>query len=218
MSNCYEYHRYKPKRYKRVKNLAIFVAVLLCIILLLRAVFADFSSTLISYSQARIKTLSTYAVNDALAKVMVDNEELSELTQISRNIDGKIVSVSANALKANLLSRKLITAIKDNLNEFSNQGISIPIGTLTDLPILSGVGPLLHITVLPCDSVEIEFTSEFNGAGINQTLHRLLMKVTTSMTVIMPSERATITNVVQILLLESLIIGEVPDTYMNITK
>ena len=65
-------------------------------------------------------------------------------------------------------------------------------------------------------SVETDLKSEFEEAGINQTLHRIYLEVKCNVTILTPYNTMTETIVNQVLLMEGVIIGNIPDTYYNL--
>ena len=58
--------------------------------------------------------------------------------------------------------------------------------------------------------------SEFISKGINQTLHRIYLQVDCNVEILTPFESIgkNISN--QVLLMENIIIGNIPDTYYNL--
>ena len=65
-------------------------------------------------------------------------------------------------------------------------------------------------------TVETDLRSEFKEAGINQTLHRIYLEVKCNVNILTPYDtmNETITN--QVLLVEGVIIGNIPDAYYNL--
>lgn len=57
--------------------------------------------------------------------------------------------------------------------------------------------------------------SEFKSQGVNQTLHRLYLEVKCKVNILTPFKdiEKEITN--QVLLLENIIVGKIPETYYN---
>ena len=58
-------------------------------------------------------------------------------------------------------------------------------------------------------------TSGFEEAGINQTNHKLYLTVCSNVSVILPLENKVVDTQTQILIAESIIVGKIPDTYLN---
>ena len=54
----------------------------------------------------------------------------------------------------------------------------MPLGTITGIPMLSGVGPKITMKFTPVGAVLSDFDSEFVAAGINQTVHRVKLRLT----------------------------------------
>ena len=65
-------------------------------------------------------------------------------------------------------------------------------------------------------TVETDLRTEFKEAGINQTLHRIYLEVKCNVSILTPYEtiNETITN--QVLLVEGVIVGTIPDAYYNL--
>ena len=74
----------------------------------------------------------------------------------------------------------------------------------------------VKITISTSGNVETNLKSEFVAQGINQTLHRVYLEVKCHVDILTPFENITqeITN--QILLMENVIVGNIPNTYYNL--
>lgn len=81
---------------------------------------------------------------------------------------------------------------------------------------MSGRGPGVKIRISSIGSVETDLKSEFLSQGINQTLHRVFLDVKCKVAILTPFQdiEKEITN--QILLIENVIVGNIPDTYYNL--
>ncbi len=64
--------------------------------------------------------------------------------------------------------------------------------------------------------VETDLRSEFTSQGINQTLHRVYLQVKCEVNILTPFDNISreITN--QVLLMENVIVGNIPNTYYNL--
>ena len=93
------------------------------------------------------------------------------------------------------------------------EGIPVPLGAFTGISVLAGFGPEITFRVLQVGSVICSFESEFTSAGINQTVHSIYLDVTSEVSVVLPSGTKKISTVTEVMVAESLIVGEVPDIY-----
>lgn len=82
--------------------------------------------------------------------------------------------------------------------------------------MLAGRGPGIKITISSVGDVETDLRSEFTSQGINQTLHRVYLQVKCEVNILTPFDNMSreITN--QVLLMENVIVGNIPNTYYNL--
>lgn len=207
----------KLKFWSRVKRkLIIFLAVLftllICIFLYLNYVV---NPVIISTSSAKVKSLSQRAVENAVREVIHDNVMYDTLVMITRDNNGKIVTISSNSATINMLALELTDKAQSALSKMGATGINIPIGSFSGMPIFTGRGPAVNIKMLPIGTIYCKFESTFTSAGINQTNHRIYLKVYSSVSVILPTANQTIKTETQLMISESIIVGEIPETYLH---
>ena len=78
------------------------------------------------------------------------------------------------------------------------------------------MGPDITIKMMTDGNVITDLKSEFKEAGINQTLHRVYLEVVWNVTILTPYETITETITNQVLLIEGVIVGNIPDAYYNL--
>ena len=74
----------------------------------------------------------------------------------------------------------------------------------------------IKIVVLSIGNVETDLRSEFIAQGINQTLHRVYLQIKCEVKILTPFNTITQSIDNQVLLLENVIVGHVPNTYYNL--
>lgn len=74
----------------------------------------------------------------------------------------------------------------------------------------------IKIVVLSIGNVETDLRSEFIAQGINQTLHRVYLQIKCEVKILTPFNIITQSIDNQVLLLENVIVGHVPNTYYNL--
>ena len=88
----------------------------------------------------------------------------------------------------NILKTVVSVKISEAVSSIEKTNISIPMGTLTGSTFMTGLGPPVNIrTSLSC-SCEIEVKNSFEYSGINQTLHKAMLDVTTNVYVLSVGE------------------------------
>ena len=77
------------------------------------------------------------------------------------------------------------------------------------------MGPDIEMKMLIDGSVETDLKSEFKEAGINQTLHRLYFVVQSNIGMVLPALTQNFTTELEVLLCENIIVGEIPNVYLQ---
>ena len=211
------YPKQKKRRKRRLKRrIFLLIFLLLAIFALLFFYFQrNVTRVLISISEATMRASTTVAVNDAVFYTLSDSIRYEDLVSITTNEQGDIVAVSANALKINKIARDTASISQSNLKNLSLNGIPIPLGALTGIEAFAGLGPNIHFRIIPVTSVSCDFTSSFESVGINQTKHSIYLNVIADISIVMPSRTENFAVRTEILVGESVIVGQIPDAYLQ---
>ena len=166
-------------------------------------------------SMAAVKAcaLAEEAVNDAVLSVL-QNGDFKKLITIEKNTEGQITAVNTDVLKINIMKAGISKATASVLSGASRT-VSIPIGSLSGLDILSGRGPSIKVKVSFTGYSESEVSSTFEGEGINQTVHRLMLTVNTLVYISLPNSTETKNLSYEVCIAETVIVGLVPSFYAN---
>ena len=89
-------------------------------------------------------------------------------------------------------------------------------GSFTGVKLLAGRGTGVDIVISSIGNVETDLRSEFTDQGINQTLHRVYLQVDCEVSILTPFKDLDKKISNQVLLLENVIVGQIPNTYYNI--
>lgn len=214
-NNDYGLPRYRRKKRSK-RKLLLFVFVFLFAVV---GVFFYFqrnaTRVLLSISEATMRASTTVAVNDAVYYTLSDEMRYEDLVNITRNEQGDIVAFAANPLKINKIARDTASISQSNLKNLSLNGIPVPLGALTGIEALAGLGPSIHFRIIPVSSVSCGFSSTFESVGINQTKHSIYLNVIADISIVMPGKTKNFAVRTDILVGESVIVGTVPNTYLQ---
>ena len=81
--------------------------------------------------------------------------------------------------------------------------------------IFAGRGPHVSVRLLPVGHASVKLISTIESAGINQTCHTIRAEVTAEVQTAIPFAQTTTKTTYACLLSETLIVGTVPDSYME---
>ena len=166
---------------------------------------------------AEAKSIATMSINTAV------NQELSvaeigydDLITLEMDAENRVTALKANTLEINKLRASLTVAIQSKVDQIQDSIVEIPLGTVVNNELLSGVGPNIRIQLAPVGFVETDITNSFSAAGINQTRHQVILSVSATIAIVMPAATEYAQVETSIVLGESVLVGKVPQNYTNI--
>ena len=212
----------KPPFRQKIRRSVQKAAVLLLLLTVLLAASAAVLSinmrpAMTALAVARIRAAAARAMNDAILDSMGNESNYAKLIEVHESAD-RVYMLQANTHKMNILAADCAEAAQERIAQMGEQGISIPLGTVTGIAFLAGKGPGISVSFSPAGSVESEFRSEFVSSGINQTLYRVNLELTASVRLVMPGVSETISVRAEAAIAESIIVGEVPGVYTNVAS
>ncbi len=203
----------KIKRRKRL--LVVFAAVFFVIFAVVRYYTKTVRPILVMLSEEKMRAVSIEAINDAVGDTLLTYPNYTDMLVLSYDKNNNISHIGIKSVMINAIAEECTTRAQERISAIGMQGISVPYGSLSGITFLSGKGPSAKIQVMPVGSVRFDLKSEFNEVGINQTNHRIYLDLETRISIILPGANNTITVNVNVLILENIIAGKVPDTYLN---
>jgi len=141
----------------------------------------------------------------------------NDFVSIHRDGSGAITALTTDMTAMNVLRGHLLECILEKLEGVHVSDIHIPLGSLLDIDVLWAKGPELKVHSMSVGTVSAEFESEFTGAGVNQTLHRIWLEVSVPLTLLLPGDRVDTQVDTRLCVAETVIVGEVPQAYLGTT-
>lgn len=197
------------------KKLIIIISIIVAIFSVGWFIQRNINPIITTVSKEEVRALTNKAVNYAAMEVLNGSVSYSDLLIITKDNEGNISLIQANTVLINSLARKTTYEAQKSIDIIGKNGIDIPIGSLSGISFLAGKGPSISLKIMPIGSITCKFSSEFISAGINQTKHKIFMDVIADVSVIIPGASKSITTHTEILVSENIIVGKVPDTYLQ---
>ena len=204
----------RPKFLRVIIAILIFIAIFIFCTVYFRK---NIVPTVMDSSIAQVRAITTTAINLAATTVINGGLTYDELFEVKKDNNGKITMIQANSPRINTIAREIANLAQANLDALGTQEISISVGTFTGLALLTGFGPDVTIKIVPIGTANCDFVSYFQSAGINQTLHKIYIDVYADVNIITPIDEPTVQVKAEILVCENVIVGEVPEFYLNMS-
>ena len=167
-------------------------------------------------AHTQVKNSTSDLINDAIDRqIQSGNIEYDRIVYFEKDLDGRITALKTNMSEVNRLKTEILNLINDEILAMDTSHMGIPLGSIFLPEILSGMGPSIPLQVLSIRNSDASFHSYFTQAGINQTLQQLTMEVSVDVTVLVLGETASFTVSSQVVVAETIIVGQVPDTFLH---
>ena len=193
--------------------MALFITIAMVMLILFRKRFNEPIRTL---AQTQITNATSDLINDAIdQQIEAGDIHYDRIVYFEKDLNGRITALKTNMSEVNRLKTSTLNLINDEILALDTSDIGIPLGSLFVAEILSGKGPIIPVEIISIRNSDAYFTSNFTQAGINQTLHQLSMSVLVDVAVLVLGEAASFTVTSEVVVAETIIVGDVPDTFFQ---
>jgi len=193
----------------------ITLVVVLCLIYLIT--YLQLRPAVQNAAAYQVNLHATRVINAAiLAQLSEERVGYHDLIRLTHNQGGDIVAIESDMQAINRLKAQVTQSIVESLEEMGTTSLRLPVGTLMGNELTAGRGPMVEIRIYPIGYVETDLFSSFTEAGINQTLHQIMLGTTVRMRAVIPGYRVTAEVATSIGVAETVIVGNIPDAYARI--
>lgn len=195
----------------RVRALRLRRAIPYCLLSLVLATAAlwyanaSLSPALEAFSETGARAHITALLEQAISEVPAET-----FLRLTQDESQHVTSLSVDPAAVNHYKSEVFAALQRAFNANEVYRISIPFGSLTEVPLLAGKGPRVSVRLVPSGTVSAVLESSFESAGINQTCHRIYLTASAEVAVLLPSHHETYTVSTRVCVSETVIVGEIP--------
>ncbi len=200
---------------RKIRN-SIFLIVIISVITvfaILRAINPIIDALCID----KAKNLATVISNKQATQIM-NEYKYEDFVNVVRDSNGDITLIQTNTKNINEVISDIPNKIVEEMEKQSESYISIHLGSVLGNTVFSALGPEIHIKIENVGNVVTKLESEFISEGINQTMHRIYLNIECEATILTPYNTITQKIENQVLIAESVIIGNIPNAYYNIER
>jgi len=158
---------------------------------------------------------ATDILNTESTKV-VHRYEYKDIVSITKNETDNTSILKTDVTVINDIASDIAVEVNKRLEELKQKKLQIPAGAILGNKFISGIGPNINISIIPVGTVITDVKTEFKAQGINQTVYRIYLEVVCNVDIVTSYKTINTEIVNQVLLVETVIVGSVPETYYNI--
>lgn len=171
---------------------------------------------LAAMAQRQAEVIGVDALNRSLAQHIGSQVAYQDLVQLQHDQQGHVSFMQVNTTAINRLVTLLQQDIQTDLKNIGETSLSIPMGLILGSDLLAAYGPKFRVRIIPQGTTRIALDQDFSHAGINQTRHTIYLSVETRVRVMVPLQREDMVVRTRTPLVEAVIVGPVPDQYLNL--
>lgn len=202
------------RKLKTLWKLGVVLALLLGICLLIDAQIRPTVKTMGAY---HVKLMATQYMNDAILAQLEKSEiPYDGLVKVTFDDSKNVTAVETNTFVVNTVKSQILDCVLRSLRDMEQADLKIPLGTLMGWQIFSARGPMVHFKMLPAGTVNTQIISQFEEAGINQTNHRIYLKIVCTVTGLIPGYPVNVEVENEFCLAETVVVGRVPESYTHV--
>lgn len=203
----------KRRRFAKIVVFALFL-LLSCVLIYNLQILP----VLFPLAKAKCTTELTDAVNRIVrARMQSDSDGYADFVRLHFGEDGSVASVETNTPRLAKLSGDVVGDVTGALTH-ERMTVRIPLGSLSGSALLSGKGPDVRVKLAVSQKITCAVRGDFTESGINQTLHRVFLRVTVEVCALLPGAVQTFSVPTDVCVAETVIIGKVPEAYTRIDR
>lgn len=203
------------KKYKGSLIKLILVIILLFALITYYYIEVSIRPTLSSICEVQAKVIATRIINETVRQELNKDSIKDKILEPSYDRNGRIIMIRTDAMVMNTISNNIAKNVQQKIEELESQKFSIPLFTALDSQLMAGKGPDLKFSILHQGSVLVDFITEFEESGINQTRYKIYITVEVDISVISPVTTSNTPVKNNVLIAEIVIVGDVPNSYMS---
>lgn len=192
------------------------ITILLIILYIYKFIDKKIVPTVKAVAEIKARSVTTETINDTIKNKIRRDIEYSDLIFVKYDNEGKVTLMQANTILMNSIASEVALEVQKQLKNISESTIKVPLSNAFDTQLINL--PSVKIRIIPQGSVSVDFATEFESTGINQTRHRIYIIVVTDIRMIVPLESENLRITTNIPIAETIIVGDVPNQYVNIPE
>jgi len=222
-------HLKNKTKTKKTKRLIMIITITLISLIIVNKLINNIGEFFIAYAKDEARKAVTTSINAAVTEDVLKKFKNNDLYTITKNSDGEIELIDYNSYVVNDVLKEVTLNIEQNLLKIEDEDFRsikattnkteekvafyIPLGAITNSPLLNNKGPLIPVRLKLIGSVLTNIETRVKDYGINNSLIEIVIHIEAKEQVLLPmiSESITITN--EIPVSYSIVKGKIPSYY-----
>ncbi len=209
----------KSCRTNTMRILRAWLVLLLIVSIIMGYIYYKMQPVILRYAESIAETAMLNSANEAIVNIFKDKKiSYEDIAVLTQNKDGKIISLEIDTYKINHFKSLISTEISKIIANKERYTVSIPIGSFLANTYTTGYGPDINFKMQTTTTAYVDFDHEFRSAGINQVLHRVVVKIKICGSLLVAGYKKSITVNTSALAAQTVIVGAIPENFTNVIE
>lgn len=215
------YYSNKKKKSFKIKNAKFILLIISLCVIFNSALYIfnnNISPVILRFAEEKLKNEATSIIYETALDIYSKDFNYKEIIIIEKDKEENITLLRADTVRLNYLSSNLILEANEKIKNLEDLDIKVPLGYASNNLAMKNIGPNIKINLNQIGNVTSEYESVFEGAGINQTIHRIYLNVTVKLRVAIPLNSKDIEIACRVPVSETIIVGKIPATAIDLNR
>lgn len=207
------------RRRNRKYRLIVLTAVVLIVTVLLSVCFYKMHPVIITNAVSVAETIMLNSANEAVVSILeAEDFTYDDIVNLTYNSDGYVTSLEIDIYEVNFLKSKISNEVASIVSSRDNYDFGIPIGTFFNNDFTNGLGPKIKFNMQITTTAFVDFSQEFESAGINQVLHIIKVDMKIKGSLVIAGYTKGIETSTSAIAAQTVIVGKTPDAFTSVVE
>lgn len=207
------------RRRNRKYRLIVLTAVVLIVTVLLSVCFYKMHPVIITNAVSVAENIMLNSANEAVVSILeAEDFTYDDIVNLTYNSDGYVTSLEIDIYEVNFLKSKISNEVASIVSGRENYDFGIPIGTFFNNDFTNGLGPKIKFNMQITTTTFVDFSQEFESAGINQVLHIIKVDMKIKGSLVIAGYTKGIETSTSAIAAQTVIVGKTPDAFTSVVE
>ena len=205
--------RFRPRRPLRPRTRFLLLTLVLGLVLYLHFGWLPTVRELVTME---LDNETSNLINEAVDAYLAEGQLCYEdLVTLERTADGGVAAARIDLGAVNRMKSVILRELDERIPARVREHVDVPLGNALFPALLSGHGGSLPVRVVSLRSTNAELESGFSATGVNQTLHRLDLRVEVDLLLFTPAGLLSRQVACTVPVAQTILVGDVPNILYN---
>ena len=171
----------------------------------------------VTMATSKAVNLISLAVSEEADNSLAEEQfSYRDFVDIEVGPSGQVSAISFRTAEGTGFKRLVTQRLVERLESVDPDSLAIPLGNLSDVLLFSALGPSVRVKIQSIGDISADYRNEFTSAGVNQTRHSIYLDISVTVYLLIPGEIVQVSTTEHVCVAETIIVGEVPETYLNL--